>query len=157
MTKDEEIERLRDQVKLYRFDYVTGLKQRQDFERDARARFAEGFYLAIHDINGLKQLNDSHGHPAGDSLIRQVANDLRMCPTMCTVYRVGGDEFTTIHCHSEVITDNDIKVDNTSSAVVHTRDYESIDDAVNAVDKIMMRRKSELKRRSEDLGEGNER
>jgi len=148
---ESEIQRLREQVKLYRFDYVTGLKQRQDFERDARQHFNEGgFYLAMHDIDGLKKLNDTHGHPAGDSLIRQVANDLRMCETLCTAYRVGGDEFMTIHCPLTKVEEADVYVANTSYAVVFTGNYESLDDAVNAVDKLMYKKKRDLKRRESD-------
>ena len=51
------------------------------------------------DINGLKQTNDQHGHPAGDELIRRVAGDLvRSFAVLsaCVVGRVGGDEFTVL-------------------------------------------------------------
>lgn len=49
------------------------------------------------DVNGLKQVNDSHGHEAGDELLTGAAQCLVSAFSgMGTVYRVGGDEFTGI-------------------------------------------------------------
>ena len=45
------------QVKQYRFDSLTGLKMRADFEEDSKTMFNRGekFYLVIADVNGLKK------------------------------------------------------------------------------------------------------
>lgn len=53
-------------------------------------------YVAI-DINGLKEINDSKGHAAGDELIIGAANCLKQCfGTHGNIYRIGGDEFVVI-------------------------------------------------------------
>lgn len=49
------------------------------------------------DLDGFKQVNDEHGHHAGDELIRTICNRLReQCPDNATLARVGGDEFTVL-------------------------------------------------------------
>jgi diguanylate cyclase (GGDEF)-like protein len=49
------------------------------------------------DVNGMKQINDTHGHPAGDAALRHVAEVL--CANVRSsdiVGRLGGDEFGVI-------------------------------------------------------------
>ena len=49
------------------------------------------------DINGLKQVNDLHGHSAGDELIRGIAQCISEVLTPYgKCYRTGGDEFVAI-------------------------------------------------------------
>jgi len=56
----------------------------------------EPFSIVVCDLNGLKQVNDTFGHKAGDKYIQSA------CKTICTtfkhspVYRIGGDEFVAI-------------------------------------------------------------
>lgn len=51
-------------------------------------------YVVIYaDINGLKRMNDSKGHFAGDMLIKNAAEKLTKVFPECDVYRAGGDEF----------------------------------------------------------------
>ncbi len=49
------------------------------------------------DINGLKCINDSLGHAAGDELICAAADCMKECfQNYGNVYRIGGDEFVII-------------------------------------------------------------
>lgn len=48
------------------------------------------------DLNGLKKINDSLGHPAGDKYICDAAEILVSCFDDQNVYRVGGDEFIIV-------------------------------------------------------------
>ena len=54
---------------------------------------AEPFAVAVCDVNGLKLINDTLGHKAGDEYIRSAS--LMICEAFShsPVYRVGGDEF----------------------------------------------------------------
>ena len=56
----------------------------------------EWIYISL-DINGLKRVNDSLGHAAGDELICGAANCMKSCfQNYGNVYRIGGDEFVII-------------------------------------------------------------
>lgn len=49
------------------------------------------------DLDGLKRINDAHGHPVGDFVIRAAANLLRSClRDDDLIARVGGDEFLAL-------------------------------------------------------------
>ncbi len=58
------------------------------------------------DLNGLKTMNDTEGHFAGDMLLKRAAVTLQRCFEGCDVYRAGGDEFMVI---AKGAADNDIK------------------------------------------------
>ena len=48
------------------------------------------------DLNGLKTVNDTQGHEAGDALLRNAAGVLREIFDARNIYRAGGDEFVVI-------------------------------------------------------------
>ncbi|MCC6633387.1 MAG: EAL domain-containing protein [Gammaproteobacteria bacterium] len=81
-------------------DALTGLVNRREFERrlaeslDA-ARRGDGVHmLCFLDLDHFKAVNDSSGHQAGDSLLREVAKVMRQAVRDSdTVARLGGDEF----------------------------------------------------------------
>jgi diguanylate cyclase (GGDEF)-like protein len=86
-----------------RTDTLTRLGNRRAFENDlgltiaSRAETAQPFTLLAIDVDGLKTINDRHGHPAGDEHIRKVADALRdVVGGDGGVYRTGGDEFMVI-------------------------------------------------------------
>ena len=87
--------------KLAYFDPLTGLPNRsQMHERldvllKTAARHDQCVALLFIDLDRFKPINDSMGHPAGDQVLKQVAQRLRNCTKkQDLVCRIGGDEFT---------------------------------------------------------------
>lgn len=80
------------------FDVLTNLPNRARFnELLAQAiSHKQSFGLILLDIDHLKQVNDSIGHAAGDSLIRTVAARLSGVDARLTPCRLGGDEFAIL-------------------------------------------------------------
>ena len=82
-------------------DELTGLYNRRSYEDDMLhypdVPVEPDFVYASIDINGLKQVNDTLGHAAGDELICGVAYCLkRTLGNYGKVYRTGGDEFVSM-------------------------------------------------------------
>jgi diguanylate cyclase (GGDEF)-like protein/PAS domain S-box-containing protein len=78
-------------------DALTGLYNRAYFETELdrlmRSRFFPVSIIMV-DVDGLKQVNDTRGHAAGDELLLHVAEILRAAfRTEDIVARIGGDEF----------------------------------------------------------------
>ena len=84
-------------------DALTGVKSPQAYleaEQDLNRKIQNGeltsLAVAVCDVNGLKRINDTMGHKAGDEYLT------RACRMICDVfahspvYRVGGDEFTVL-------------------------------------------------------------
>ena len=150
MTDVQKIQWLEGQVDFLSRNYVTGLYGRHIFMQDIRKRFSRGdsFHLAMHDVDGLHEVNRVGGYSAGDSLLREVANDLKLCQEPCATYHIGGDEFYVIYCD----TPDTVVCSNTTSAIVHSLDYVSVDEMLDAVDRLVSAKKLETKkRRREDV------
>ena len=84
-------------------DHLTGLPNRRAFEsaleRETAAAVAanEPMCVAICDIDHFKRVNDTHGHEAGDRVIRAVAQTLaKISNEHCHVARHGGEEFVVL-------------------------------------------------------------
>jgi diguanylate cyclase (GGDEF)-like protein len=74
-----------------------GFRQRIDGVLDSVGPGDERVGLLFIDLNDFKQVNDTHGHEAGDELIRQAAERLRaIARGSDEVARLGGDEFAVI-------------------------------------------------------------
>lgn len=57
----------------------------------------EGFTVVYLDVDGLKEINDTFGHPVGDSVLEEVGSRLRgMVRGSDFVGRLGGDEFVVV-------------------------------------------------------------
>lgn len=90
----------RELEKLYITDWLTGLNNRHkmdtDLERELQRsiRYNSVFSVVLFDIDWFKQINDTYGHPAGDSVLRELAlllrANLRVTEIPC---RWGGEEF----------------------------------------------------------------
>jgi len=85
------------------FDALTGLPNRRMFfdrlkeEIKKSARNKNVFALMFIDLDGFKEVNDAHGHQAGDELLQAVANSISACIRASDTFaRLGGDEFTII-------------------------------------------------------------
>lgn len=92
-------------------DVLTGLGNRTAFEErieELEESLAAGSLvsLAMLDLNGLKQVNDTGRHRAGDQLLRDIAGCLRRAfEGMGECYRIGGDEFAVLFPGTEMTND----------------------------------------------------
>ena len=84
-------------------DGLTGVKSRRAYAKTEAAldeQLAEGtlseLALVVCDVNGLKIINDTMGHKAGDVYILQACRIICDIFAHSPVYRVGGDEFAVI-------------------------------------------------------------
>lgn len=88
---------------LARTDGLTGLLNRRAFDEElaismARSqRYQRALSLISLDIDRFKDLNDAHGHPTGDAVLRAVAKVLLdKARRIDTVARIGGEEFAVL-------------------------------------------------------------
>ncbi len=93
-------ERLREEALT---DPLTRLPNRRALDRQLRrecargARYDRRFTVVVIDLDGLKAVNDRHGHPAGDAHLRRLADALgRHLRAGDTAFRIGGDEFAVL-------------------------------------------------------------
>ena len=85
-------------------DGLTGLYNRTSLDEhlerivDLRNLFGREATLFLIDLDHFKWVNDTHGHPAGDTVLREVANCLKDCfsRTEDFVARYGGEEFVVV-------------------------------------------------------------
>ncbi len=83
-------------------DMLTGVNNRNEMNNlvDELCRCESGETIsagvAFADLNGLKAVNDSLGHPAGDQLLKDAASALREVFDDECIFRAGGDEFSII-------------------------------------------------------------
>ncbi|HVY91206.1 MAG TPA: sensor domain-containing diguanylate cyclase, partial [Bryobacteraceae bacterium] len=74
-----------------------GLDRLLDVEEKRCARYGQGACVIVVDLDGLKEMNDTQGHAAGDGLIRRAAATLRAAAReQDIVARTGGDEFIVV-------------------------------------------------------------
>lgn len=82
-------------------DPLTGLANRRALLRQLERALAHAeqrpFALAILDLDHFKRINDSHGHNAGDAVLREVAGVMRRLSSPSRFFaRLGGEEFALI-------------------------------------------------------------
>jgi diguanylate cyclase (GGDEF)-like protein len=84
-------------------DPLTGLGNLRHLQREIakmlelHKRYGHPFGVLLMDVNGLKRINDAHGHQAGDRVLMQVAMGLRRSIRSVDVAaRLGGDEFCVL-------------------------------------------------------------
>jgi diguanylate cyclase (GGDEF)-like protein len=102
-------ERLTEVWTLATVDQLTGVHNRQailaelEKEIDRAARYGHQLSVVMVDIDHFKRLNDSHGHAAGDRMLREIADVLRTnLRTVDVVGRYGGEEFLLVLPETDV-------------------------------------------------------
>ena len=98
---DEEKQREEHLIRLSMTDEMTRLYNRRCYEEDLEEYRLKGapedLVIFSIDVNGLKTVNDTKGHAAGDELIKGAADCLALSVrNFGKVYRTGGDEFMAI-------------------------------------------------------------
>ena len=95
--------RMEQMDQLTRIDHLTGIGNRASFD-EAMARAIEqnqrqqhGLTLVLLDLDHFKAINDTHGHPVGDKVLKAFADVLlRSVRRTDQVFRLGGDEFVLL-------------------------------------------------------------
>jgi diguanylate cyclase len=84
-------------------DHLTGLPNRRSFEATLKSELAaaqaagEPLCVGFVDIDHFKRVNDTHGHDAGDRVLKAVAQTLaKITDYRCHVARHGGEEFVVL-------------------------------------------------------------
>ncbi len=86
-----------------RLDHLTGNGNRAFFDESLpraiqqNQRNPDGLTLVLLDLDRFKQVNDTHGHPVGDKVLKEFADILtRSVRGTDLVFRLGGDEFALL-------------------------------------------------------------
>ena len=149
-------------------DSLTGVRNKHAYseyesklnEKIRSGELKDGIAVLVCDINGLKIVNDTQGHAAGDRLIKDACDLICEHFTHGAVFRIGGDEFVVIlqdRGYEEM--DENLAAINREAeeniergkvvvAVGHsvlTEEDEQIRDVFGRADSLMYKRKQELK------------
>jgi diguanylate cyclase len=86
-----------------RMDHLTGIGNRAFFDESLpraiqqNLRSPDGLTLVLLDLDRFKQINDTHGHPVGDKVLKEFADILtRSVRGTDQAFRLGGDEFALL-------------------------------------------------------------
>jgi diguanylate cyclase (GGDEF)-like protein len=108
----ETLEALR---KLATHDPLTGLLNRREFDRimaeehERAQRFTRSFAIVMLDLDHFKSINDKHGHPAGDLVLKTVAKRIaRQLRSVDRFARIGGEEFAIVLTEVDHVTASEV-------------------------------------------------
>ncbi len=85
-------------------DNLTGIPNRAsaDIKLEEFDKSSDDYCILSLDLNGLKEVNDNAGHPAGDRLLKSFAACLmEVFDQKGSCFRIGGDEFIVLFSHAE--------------------------------------------------------
>jgi diguanylate cyclase (GGDEF)-like protein len=135
-------------------EYEAELNQRIQNQKDLKLAVVVG------DLNGLKHVNDTLGHSAGDRLIRDASELLRKNFANSRIFRIGGDEFVTVllgkdyEARETILADLNQKIEaniKTGDVVISLgwselqEEDSEVHEVFHRADKMMYERKKELK------------
>jgi diguanylate cyclase (GGDEF)-like protein len=89
-------------------DGLTDLPNQRAFQDEfeqavaSAGRYQDPLALVLLDIDDFKLINDRHGHPHGDAVLKRVAGVLRRTRPGDRPYRIGGDEFALLLSHADI-------------------------------------------------------
>ncbi len=135
-----------------------------DSEIKRCGRTARSFAVLLLDLDGLKAINDAHGHQVGSRALARVANILRIhCRANDTAARYGGDEFVIVlpetgseaarHVAQRISEEarngtEEPSISVSAGAAIYPEDGKTIDELLAAADRALYREKRSPKRRS---------
>lgn len=137
-------------------DALTGAFNRHSFYKDIENMKKRQMFIVSMDLNGLKQINDTQGHDAGDKAILSVSDSaFEILPMKCRFYRMGGDEFEILYPNSN-FSDVELTMQKIKDAVakkgysiaIGFGEYKkgmNFDDVFREVDAIMYEDKARMK------------
>ena len=163
---------MEERQKLIYMDGLTGLYNRLYFnvlETDYNNRAGQEIFMMM-DLNGLKMVNDTYGHAAGDELLLGFAECLTEVFPDGTIIRMGGDEFLVILNQMEikVLEERIIKLEQVcSNKVIELEEKDpitptvavgwsvrnvgkTVNEVIVEADQMMYQHKASLKRRRSD-------
>ncbi|MCR4684398.1 MAG: GGDEF domain-containing protein [Lachnospiraceae bacterium] len=148
-------------------DSMTGVRNKHAYleaetslNQRIRQNEIEKLAVVVCDINGLKHVNDTQGHAAGDQLIKDACSLICEYFTHGAVYRIGGDEFVVLlqekgydtmpEVMAEInhVVEENIKKKEVVVAIGYsqlTKEDQLVRDVFERADQMMYQRKQELK------------
>ena len=152
-------------------DSLTGVKNKRAFT-EAQQTFQQGidsgdlseFGIIVFDLNGLKIVNDTHGHEAGDIFIKDSCHIICDSFKHSPVYRIGGDEFVVFlkgedyACREQLLNNFDLQMEKNRKnggiviasglEIYHSDRLDTFATVFARADKKMYERKRKLKENS---------
>jgi GGDEF domain-containing protein len=137
---------LRQEGNLAFYDELTGVKNRVYYNYVAKHKYLQSECIVVFvDVDGLKFVNDTFGHSAGDDLICSVAWQLQSLGAD-EVIRYGGDEFIMIFAkESKKFSNLSQKIRGASYGVYKKGIHEDMSSAIKKADTSMYRLKTKKK------------
>ena len=140
------------EVNLALYDRLTGVYNYNWFNLIGNKKYIDiATYVTVIDINGFKEINDTHGHLHGNNVLKQVAKQLlyfKDYDKSIKVIRYGGDEFVVLSdLNPKTLLDSCIEnPELISFGIVKKEAYEPLSVAFVKADKEMYECKKEFKK-----------